>query len=385
MRKASGIILLIFVAFAVPAFGQRYTVFPQFASGGGWSSKLFFSNQGISTVSGIDISFYDTNGASLSVESNLGIDSSFSFDLTAGQTQAIDVTPNSTLVEGYVVVTYPSGGSPVRATLVYRYEQGGTVQVEAGVPQQEKGDHFSFPVEIDSSKHIYPAIALISPEVFNPSAQTLVLNLIKPDGNIQATATVPMQPGEHIAGYLDESWLFPGLDNFTGSLSVSSPLGVGVLALRQDKDAFGAIATDGGPILGPFALSSSTILVEQEPNDNSSQALLFSGNKIISGTIGTTGDLDAFKFYGHGGDIISVLCNTMGTNSYLDSVLEIYDGNLNLIAQNDQNGLAPQLWPISDSFIQMVLPSDDTYYIVVTDYYGDGGSGYTYRLHVKLQ
>jgi hypothetical protein len=75
----------------------------------------------------------------------------------------------------------------------------------------------------------------------------------------------------------------------------------------------------------------------------------------------------------------------MGTSSYLDSVLEIYDGNVDMIAQNDQNGLAPQLWPISDSFIQMVLPADDTYYIVVADYFGDGGSGYTYRLHVKLQ
>jgi len=56
-----------------------------------------------------------------------------------------------------------------------------------------------------------------------------------------------------------------------------------------------------------------------------------------------------------------------------------------LIAMNDQNGLAPNLYPQNDSFIQVALPADDTYFITVVDYWNNGGPNYAYRLHVKLQ
>jgi hypothetical protein len=84
------------------------------------------------------------------------------------------------------------------------------------------------------------------------------------------------------------------------------------------------------------------------------------------------------------GEVVSVICDTLGTGSYLDSYLELYDSNYNLIAVNDQNGSAPQLYPINDSFIQVALPANDVYYIVVSDYFGDGGSEYDYTLHIKL-
>jgi len=389
MRRISGIVILFLGIFAVPTFGAvRYAVFPQFVSGRGWSSELFFANQGLIEVTGITISFYDDSGASLPVESSLGTASSFTINLGAGATQVIKAPASATYREGYVVVKYPWTGSPVRATEVFRYEENGVVQVEVGLPQQEQGDHFSFPVEINKSEGILTAVNLANPMDFNQGgsvAETLVLNLIKPDGTLQGTTKVLLQPGQHLADYLDEAGYFPGLDNFIGTLSVSSPLGVAVMALRQDKQSFGAISTDGGPILGPFVVSGSQTLVEQEPNDTTDEALAISGSKIISGTIGTAGDVDAFKFTGRSGDIISVICDTQGTSSYLDSVLSVYDGNLNLVAYNDQNGLAPQLYPINDSFIQMVLPADGTYYIVVEDYYGTAGdSNYTYTLHVKL-
>lgn len=96
-------------------------------------------------------------------------------------------------------------------------------------------------------------------------------------------------------------------------------------------------------------------------------------------------DQDLFKFIGKTGDIISVLCTTKGLGSDLDSVLDIHDSNGNLIAYNDQNGLAPGEYAQGDSFIQMVLPADGTYYIVVYDYNkGVGAFSASYRLHTKL-
>jgi hypothetical protein len=391
MRRTLEMILLISlscVVLSAPVFGQRYTFFPHLASGGGWTSELRFANQGISDVMGIKITFYNSDGSLLMVESNLGAGTDISFSLPKGANQMIRISPHSTPVSGYAVITYPSEVSPVRATEIYRYAQRDTVLAEVGVAQQEAGSHFSFPVEIDSNTRINTAVGLLNPAVLGAGAQTIVLNLIKPDGNIQATATKVLQPGEHYAGYLNDATanLFPGLNSFTGVLSVSSPLGAAVVALRQDADAFGGISTDSGPLMGPFLLSGGTVFYSLEPNDNFVQAQTISGSKIISGTIGTLGDADIYKFTGRKGDLISVLCAAQSNGSDLDSVLEIYS-NSDLkkpIAYNDQNGLAPQGDPLNDSFIQMALPENNTYFIKVYDYWHDGGSSYIYTLHVKL-
>jgi hypothetical protein len=54
------------------------------------------------------------------------------------------------------------------------------------------------------------------------------------------------------------------------------------------------------------------------------------------------------------------------------------------LAYNDQNGLAPGLYPQGDSFIRMQLPADGIYYVMVFDFYESGGPGYTYTLHLNL-
>ena len=87
-------------------------------------------------------------------------------------------------------------------------------------------------------------------------------------------------------------------------------------------------------------------------------------------------------------DVVTVICDAQLAGSWLDSVVDIYrdaGGALEWIGENDQNGLAPELYPVNDSFLQMELPADDTYYIVVSDYYGDGDAvNYFYTLHVNL-
>jgi len=382
------LVSLFLVGLSGPVFGQRYAFFPHLASGGGWTTELRFANQGISDVLGIKVTFYNSDGSLLTVQSDLGAGTGIPFDLAKGANKVIRISPHSTQVSGYAVIAYPSDVSPVRATEIYRYAPMNTVLAEVGVAQQEVGNHFSFPVEINTAAHINTSVGLTNPAVLSAGAQTIVLNLIKPDGSIQATATKILQSGEHFAGYLngDTNNLFPGLNSFTGVLSVSSPLGVGVVALRQDGEPFSGISTDSGPILGPFLLSGGAILYSLEPNDSFVQAQTISGSKIIAGTIGSLGDVDFYKFTGKKGDLISVLCAAQSNGSDLDSVLEIYSSSdlTKRIAYNDQNGLAPQGEPLNDSFIQMALPENGTYYIKVHDYWGDGGSSYTYTLHVKL-
>jgi hypothetical protein len=407
MKKIFGLLVLMMCIHSSPAFAQRYTIFPEFFSGNGWVCELFFTNQDFIGVSGVQILFYDKTGSPVSVDSNLGNATGYTFDLGPGATQLIQVNPEATYVEGYAVVTYPSNGSAVRATLVFRYVDGeGNVTVEAGVPQQEHGSqltsplgyHYTFPVEIappagdPPQQSALTAVAIVNAEIFYSTSQTIIVSLIGIDGEIDATATIVLQPGEHFAGYLHEAALFPdfqdyidpSFENYIGSVSISSPFGVGVLALRQDGNAFGAISTDGGPILGPFAVFGQDAIDEGEPNDSRAQAKLISNPTVISGTIGVQNDLDYFEFSGQTGDLVSVICDAALDGSLLDSVLEIRNSSDELIAENDQNGLSPELYPVADSFVQVVLPANDTYYIKVRDYFNNGGQDYYYTLYVRI-
>ena len=92
MTRIFGSALVLLIGFAVPAYAQRQTIFPQFATGSGWTSELFFANQGLSPTS-VSANFYTQSGAPLTIESNLGTGSVLQLDLGAGATQVITITP----------------------------------------------------------------------------------------------------------------------------------------------------------------------------------------------------------------------------------------------------------------------------------------------------
>jgi hypothetical protein len=344
-------------------------------------------------VSGIVVTFIGDNGNNLPVVTNLGTNSQFTFNLAAGATQAIRLTPGVPLLTGQVQVTYPDFTSPVRGSEIYRFERNGIVSVEVGMPQQEIGDHFSFPVVNDPSQRSYTAVALSNPV---DVAQTFVVNLVNSDGTLADTATVSLGAFEHTAGYIDEAWLFSQLHStsFTGSISVSSQFGVGVLTLRQDKDAFGAISTDGGPMQLPSFTVTNISTSDADgtvgdANDFAEDAQALSLPVRVSGSIGYADDWDTYAINGQAGKILTVICDTtqLGTTSYMDPIIKIWDSSRNEIAYNDQNGLAPGLFPLNDSFIQIELPTTGVYYIFVYDYWEDVGdpTDYRYHLHVRMR
>jgi hypothetical protein len=227
-------------------------------------------------------------------------------------------------------------------------------------------------------------------------AQTFIVNLINSDGTLADTATVALGALEHEAGYIDQDWLFPQLhsSSFTGSISVSSQFGVGVLTLRQDKDAFGAISTDGGPMhLPSFAVTNVTTTDADgtvgDLNDSAQDAQALSLPVRVSGSIGYADDWDVYAINGQAGKILTVICDTtqLGTTSYMDPIIQIRNSSNNEIAYNDQNGLTPGLFPLNDSFIQIELPTTGVYYIFVYDYWSDVGdtADYRYHLHVRTR
>jgi hypothetical protein len=381
MKKPILPVFLFFLLASMPAFAQYYSVLPQFASGSGWSSDLFLTNQGTSDVNGVVVSFYGDNGAPLSVTCNLGTEASFTFNINAGASQLLRVAPEGSQRTGYIVIRRPDNTS-IRATGILRYEQGGVVQAELGIPQQFAFVHYTFPAEVNPSLGVNTGMALANPtfDSDTASSQTFLVNLISSNGTLQRTALITLAAGEHMSGFLNDQRFFGGLDNFVGVVSVSGAQSFGLLALRTDKQAYGAVAIDTGPILGPFTLNMPAI-AEVEPNDWNYQAQYLTGNTLVAGSIGSAGDYDYYQFSGVKGDVISAIVDTSGMSSQLDSFIQLEKPDGTMVSQNDQNGLLTQQ---NDSFLQAVLPEDGTYYLWITDYFGNGGSDYTYKLHARV-
>lgn len=382
MKRMTLLLLMFFFLISMPAFAQRFRFLPQFASGGGWSCDIFISNQGSASVTGIVISFYSDLGAPLSVATSIGTQTSFTINLNAGATQVIRIPATASLQTGYAVIRMPSDAS-IMTTEVFRSIDNNQILSELGLSQQMARNYYTFPIETSSSRGVRTGLAIVNPtfEQQGATAQTIIVNLINANGALQQTRTLTLIAGEHYTGYPDlDQRLFPGLDEFTGLISLSALNPISVLSLRQDSNTFGAVAVESGPVLGPFTLNGMSAIAETEPNNSMAQAYMLSGNTLITGSIGSSGDLDFYGFSGHAGDLVTAMVDTAGLNSNLDSVIRLQKSTGELVTENDQNGLSSQ----NDSFLQVILPADGTYYFRVSDYYGNYGSQYTYRLHAMV-
>jgi len=376
-----GLLVSMVLVLATPAaFAQyRYTTLPQIALGAGWSSNIFATNQDKVSVS-VTVFIYASNGAPLSISTSLGTASSFTFTLNGGASQVIRVPNAEPFRVGYVVIKQPSNSS-VTVTEIFDQKTGGLVVAELGVPQLERHHHHSSPVEINLANGINTGVALCNPtyESSTAVAQTLVVNLIAGNGTLFRRALVPLGVGEHKALFLNEAGLFPGIDNFTGTLTVSGAKNFGVLVLRSDRLAYGTVAVNYGPVLTPFVVSSP-LIGEAEPNSTRAQAQLVTVSSLINGTISSAGDIDYYTFNGKGGDVISAMIDTQGAGSSLNSSLYLERPDGTIVASSDSNGLYGQV----DALIHCVLPYDGQYYVKVFDSYGSGGYNYTYKLHLMF-
>ena len=379
---AVALAILFVVVFHRPVLSQsqRDMVFTQFAAGGGLSCDMFLTNQGDLVVSDVTIDFFDGTGAALTVKSDLGTANSFTFNLALGQTKILRFTGDGPLATGYAIVHTPSNSS-VRATEVFRYEQGGSVLFEVGVPQQGLESVITFPVEVKRSGQVTTGIAVAFPALAAAGAteQQLVVNLIKADGTLQQSKVIKMEAGEYFSAYLHEDEFFPGLDNFTGSVCLTGTRGFSGMALRQDKNGVGSVAVSPGPVLGPF-LVATTPVNEVEINDTRVQAQLLMKNTLISGTMaaGDEGDFTCFK--GQQGDLVSFFATSLGLGGACWPAISLQTADGIELAMNSNSGLMPGL----SSFLQAVLPETATYYVRVTNAWGEGAANDFYQLHARV-
>jgi hypothetical protein len=342
---------------------RTYSLFPQLAVGAGWSCDIFVTNEDSRAVSDVRVSFFDGNGAGLTVNTNLGINAtSFGFELPPGGTQLVRVSlsgPIRTAI-GYAVLSSPAGSS-VHASLVFSYKQGSQVLSQLGVQQQTPSRHFSFPAEIDSTRGVSTGMAICNPAaVGGSSALDVIVCLIDEAGKVTAFKTVTIKAGGHLPRFLNEAELFPGLNAFRGSASVEAIRPFGLIAMRVEGVSVGSLTVNSTPVIGAF-IQSGLLWAESEPNNATSQAQAVTLPTRISAGFAEPGDVDIFRFSAKNGDIVTAL--TQLTDLSVDPVLKLLKGDGTVLAQNDQNGLLDQ----KDAFLQARVPADGDYYLRVEE------------------
>ncbi len=384
------VLLLVLAVGTANAQDLRRTVFPQLGIGGGWSCDFFVNNQGSDAINGAKLSFFTDTGAALVVQTpDLGSQSSYSFNLAPGETKVIRASGGASTVAGYAELIGPSKSSTIRATMVVRFAPGGQTSTQLGVSEQYPFSHYSFAAEVKSSAGIGTALAFVNPRLdFATTLPVdLVISLINSSGAVQGTKLFTLTAGQHTSLFLNDASLFPGLDNFVGTVSVSAPDHFGMLALRLEGGALGTLSVNEGAVVAPYLLNQQAT-AEVEPNDATTSAFqLPTLPAVVSGIISTANDIDYFKFTGKKGDLVRVLVE-LPSGSELDSEVFLLNSASESIAWNDQNGLGGPFSAETDlpqygSFLTAILPADGTYYLKLWDYWGEsGGSTFTYRMHV---
>jgi len=135
----------------------------------------------------------------------------------------------------------------------------------------------------------------------------------------------------------------------------------------------------------PISIDTLPERLEREPNDDAQKAQPLALPMIVNGRILEGNDRDVFSFVGRKGQKIVVDVNARRLGSPLDSLVRVTDAAGNRIASNDdyEDKSVGLLTHHADSYLQVELPADGTYYVWLSDSQSHGGPAYAYRLRVS--
>lgn len=149
------------------------------------------------------------------------------------------------------------------------------------------------------------------------------------------------------------------------------------------------IATEHGTILPPGKL----MIGDGDERDESAmpatgEAKPAALGSTINGRVAEPGEIDHYSYELKKGAPVRFQIVASPLGSWLDSVLLLHDAKGNVVAENDDAGMAGNRRVsfglageiVSDSSLEFEAPADGTYTLDVTDRFGEGGPEYGYRL-----
>lgn len=175
-------------------------------------------------------------------------------------------------------------------------------------------------------------------------------------------AMTPMggQPGQEVA----VRWLGdPGI----GEQTITLPDGDGIMDVYP--------ANDAGIAPSPMRVRVTPYggVLEQEPNNGRKEATPGAYPGAFDGVISEAGDVDYFSFEGKKNQSFRVRVFARELGSPLDSVLRVLGPDGKALGSDDDSSGA-------DSRLDVKLPADGVYSIMVRDHLHNGGPTYAYRV-----
>lgn len=134
----------------------------------------------------------------------------------------------------------------------------------------------------------------------------------------------------------------------------------------------------------PYALDTLPETTEREPNHTRPTAQPVTLPVIVNGRIGTTADLDVFRFTGKANDPVVIEVRARQLESPLDSVVSLTDATGKVLAVNDdrEDLTAGTNTHHADSYLMTRLPADGDYFVQLGDTARHGGEEFGYRLRL---
>ncbi len=130
------------------------------------------------------------------------------------------------------------------------------------------------------------------------------------------------------------------------------------------------------PLLAPVSFAR-----EEEPNDSIVQANLIVPDVTVLGAFDRNGDADYFSFDAKAEDVVTIetRAQRLSPSSTADTVLTLFDGNGNMLAENDDAG------ETLDSRLQFTIPVTGRYVFRVSESRNKGGMNFNYEAVVTLR
>ncbi len=121
-------------------------------------------------------------------------------------------------------------------------------------------------------------------------------------------------------------------------------------------------------------------VVEKEPNGGFAEAQPIVIGQTVAGAVQRGFDVDVYRFEGKAGQRIRAEVMAARLGSPLDSILTLYSAEGHLLSANDDiDGTT------TDSRLDVNLPRDGAYYLVVVDANDHGSPAHVYRLSLQTR
>ncbi|MCU0873851.1 MAG: PPC domain-containing protein [Pirellulaceae bacterium] len=156
----------------------------------------------------------------------------------------------------------------------------------------------------------------------------------------------------------------------------------------EAKPGIHLVAATAGNLVSnylPFARDTLPECLDQEANDQPSQAQKVTLPIIVNGRADRPGDWDVFEVEGKAGETIVAEVHARRLGSPFDSFVKVTSADGKIIALNDDHydagsGLNTDH---ADSYLMVKLPADGKYFVHIGDTPRRGGKEYAYRLRIS--